>query len=265
VERGFKSITLLGQNVNSYGLDRKGEEITFPELLSAIGELGISTKKDFWVYFTSPHPRDMSEKVLHTIASYKCFAKQVHLPLQSGDDEILERMNRNHTYNDYRKIIGSIRSILPTATIFTDIIVGFTGETDEQFLNTKKAMEEIRFNMAYIARYSPRPGAVSSKWTDDITHTVKKDRLYQLSQVLQEHSLEYNESIVGKTQRVLVIGADRKQNHLSGLTEGKIIVRFESEQTNLIGSFVDIEITSASDFATEGRLINTYNKELSIA
>ncbi len=265
IEKGYKSITLLGQNVNSYGLDKKGEEVSFPELLRKIGEYGEVAGKDFWVYFTSPHPRDMNNDVLQVMSQYRCLAKQIHLPLQSGDTEVLRRMNRNHTFDDYKEIIRSIRHYLPTATLFTDIIVGFAGETDEQFMNTRKAMEDIRFNMAYIARYSPRPGAVSSKWLDDIPHAVKKDRLHQLSKFLQEHSLEHNKTMVGKTFKVLVIGSDRKHNHLSGLTEGKIIVRFASEDQKLVGRFVDIEILSAADFATEGRLVQVYDEELSRA
>jgi tRNA-2-methylthio-N6-dimethylallyladenosine synthase len=263
VEKGYKSITLLGQNVNSYGIDKKVEEIGFPELIRKIGEYGDLCGKDFWLYFTSPHPRDMSDDVLEVIAMHKCLAKQIHLPLQSGDDKVLIKMNRNHSLSDYRKIISSIRRILPSATIFTDIIVGFTSETEEQFQNTVSAMEEFRFNMAYIARYSPRPGAASSRWDDDIPHPVKKDRLHRLSMLLQEHSLELNQQLLGKTVRVLVIGSDRKGGFLSGLTEGKIIVRFASIEKSLVGKFVDVKIISAADFATEGDLIKVYNEELS--
>jgi tRNA-2-methylthio-N6-dimethylallyladenosine synthase len=263
VEKGYKSITLLGQNVNSYGLDKKGEEISFSELLRNIGEFGDNSGKDFWLYFTSPHPRDMSNEVLETIASYKCLAKQIHLPLQSGDDKVLIKMNRNHNLNDYRKIVESIRQILPSATLFTDIIVGFTGETEEQFLNTVNAMDEFRFNMAYIARYSPRPGAASSRWDDDIAHADKKDRLHRLSELLQKHSLELNQQLLGKTCKVLVIGFDRKGEFLSGLTEGKIIVRFKSDEKSLIGKFVDIRINSVADFAAEGELIKVYSEQFS--
>src|SRR5512133_2667247 len=126
VDKGYKAITLLGQNVNSYGLDKHGAELTFPGLLRAIGEYGKTCGKDFWLYFTSPHPRDMSDEVLEVIALYDCLAKQIHLPIQSGDDKVLIRMNRKHNVDDYMKIIASIRKILPTATVFTDIIVGFT-------------------------------------------------------------------------------------------------------------------------------------------
>jgi tRNA-2-methylthio-N6-dimethylallyladenosine synthase len=174
IEDGYKSITLLGQNVNSYGLDKKGDEITFAELLRKIGEMGDASGKDFWVYFTSPHPQDMGDDVIEAIAAHRCLAKQIHLPLQSGDDKMLIRMNRSHNLNDYRRIVQSIRRLIPEATLFTDIIVGFTGETDEQYENTRKALAEFKFNMAYIARYSVRPGARSARWADDVPHAIKK-------------------------------------------------------------------------------------------
>jgi tRNA-2-methylthio-N6-dimethylallyladenosine synthase len=265
VKKGYKSITLLGQNVNSYGLDKKGEEMTFAGLLEAIGEFGNASGKDFWVYFTSPHPRDMGDDVLKVISDYRCLARQIHLPLQSGDDKVLIRMNRNHSVKDYRRIISSIKKYLPDATIFTDIIVGFTGETKEQFMNTKAVMEDIRFNMAYIARYSPRPGAAASRWEDDISHDEKKNRLHELSELLRQHSLEHNQNMTGKVYKVLVTGEDRKEGYLSGLTEGKIIVRFASENKDLIGNFVDVTITSAADFATEAKLIRVYNEALTEA
>jgi tRNA-2-methylthio-N6-dimethylallyladenosine synthase len=174
-------------------------------------------------------------------------------------------MNRNHSVKDYRRIISSIKKYLPDATIFTDIIVGFTGETKEQFMNTKAVMEDIRFNMAYIARYSPRPGAAASRWEDDISHDEKKNRLHELSELLRQHSLEHNQNMTGKVYKVLVTGEDRKEGYLSGLTEGKIIVRFASENKDLIGNFVDVTITSAADFATEAKLIRVYNEALTEA
>ncbi|MBN2486837.1 MAG: MiaB/RimO family radical SAM methylthiotransferase [Bacteroidales bacterium] len=259
-DKGFKSITLLGQNVNSYGRDKKGEEITFAQLLEKIGNYGDNCGKGFWLYFTSPHPQDMTDDVIEAISRHKCLAKQIHLPLQSGDDKMLIHMNRSHSLAGYRNIVNTIRRLLPEATLFTDIIVGFTGETDEQFENTCKAMEEFRFNMAYIARYSPRPGATSSRWADDIPHAVKKDRLHRLSSILQAHSLELNKKMVGCEYKVLVIQADRKKGYLSGLTEGKIIVRFASDRPGLTGKFVKVKITSAADFAIEGELTGVYSE-----
>jgi len=260
VEIGYKSITLLGQNVNSYGYDKEEQEINFAELLRRIGKYGDSSGNDFWLYFTSPHPRDMSDEVLEVVAQYKCLAKQIHLPLQSGDDDVLKQMNRNYSLNDYRKIVGSFRKLLPAATLFTDIIVGFTGETEEQFMNSYKAIEEFKFNMAYIARYSPRPGAVSARWEDDIPHAVKKDRLHRLSELLKLQSNNLNQQMIGKTYKVLVIGYDRKGGFMSGLTEGKIIVRFAGNDKSLIGKFVDVKIAKAVEFASEGEMLRIYNE-----
>ncbi len=257
VEKGYKAITLLGQNVNSYGKDKHGEEMSFPQLMKAIGEYGKISGKDFWVYFTSPHPRDMSDEVLEVIASYNCLAKQIHLPVQSGDDKLLIRMNRKHTVADYNRIIDSIRRLLPTATIFTDIIVGFTGETDEQFENTRKLMEMVKFNMAYIAIYSPRPGAASSRWDNDVPMQVKKDRLHILTRELTRHTSEYNRQLVGKRLKVLVTGRDRKPGYLSGMTEGRIVVRFASTEALIPGSFVWLDITSAAAYSVEGKMISS--------
>lgn len=255
VAQGYKSITLLGQNVNSYGLDKKGEELTFPQLLTEIGELGNRLKKEFWVYFTSPHPRDMTDDVIEVIAKYPCLGKQIHIPMQSGDDKVLMRMNRKHNLEKYRHIIQTIRKLIPQATIFTDIIVGFTGETDEQFENTRKAIAEFQFNMSYTAIYSPRPGATSHRWADDVPLEVKKQRLHILTDELRKCSLPYNQKMVGTTVRALVRGTDRKAGYLSALTEGKLIVRFASENQQLIGQFVDLKITSATDFSMEGDLV----------
>ena len=255
VQKDYKVITLLGQNVNSYGLDKKGEEINFAELLRRIGEYGNSVDKEFWVYFTSPHPRDMSDKVIEVISQYKCLAKQIHLPIQSGDNDMLQRMNRKHTLDDYRHIIHTIRRLLPEATIFTDIIVGFTGETEEEFENSRKAMEEFKYNMAYIAQYSVRPGAVASTWADDVPKETKKKRYHILTDELMKHSLVYNQGLVGKTLKVIVNGFDRNNAYLTGYTEGKIVIRFKSSDKNLIGKIVKVEVTSATPLSIEGNLV----------
>lgn len=255
VDKDYRSITLLGQNVNSYGLDKKGAELSFPGLLKEIGELGLRSGKEFWVYFTSPHPRDMTGEVIDIIAAYPNLGKQIHLPMQSGDDKVLIRMNRKHSMEKYRQIIHKIRDTLPQATIFTDIIVGFTGETEEQFRSTLDAMEEFKFNMAYIAQYSPRPGAASSRWQDDIPHEVKKERYARSTRVLQKHTLPYNKKMIGKSFRVIVTGKDRKEGYLSALTEGKIVLRFKSNDESLIGNFADVKMLSATPFSLEAELI----------
>jgi len=183
-------------------------------------------------------------------------AKQIHLPMQSGDDKVLIRMNRKHNMEKYRHIVHTIRRLIPEATLFTDIIVGFTGETEEQFENTRKAMEEFKFNMSYTAIYSPRPGATSHRWADDVPLDEKKRRLHVLTEELRKHNLGNNNRLIGKTIKVLVRGTDRKPGYLSALTEGKLIVRFPENDQNLIGQFADVKVTSASDFSLEGELVN---------
>ena len=255
VEKGYKSITLLGQNVNSYGLDKKGEEIDFTELLRRVGEFGKASGKEFWVYYTAPHPRDMKDDVIEVMAQYDCLAKQIHIPIQSGDENMLQRMNRHHDLATYRHIIQTIREKLPTATIFTDIIVGFTHETEEEFENTRNAMEEFKYNMAFIAQYSVRPGAVASEWDDDVPKEVKRQRYHRLTEELMKHSLVYNQSLIGQTVRMLVETHDRKNGYLTGHTEGKIVIRFASRDTRLIGQFVNVKVTSASPLSIEGELV----------
>lgn len=253
VERNVKVITLLGQNVNSYGLDKPDSECSFADLLREIGELGNQSGKKFWVYFTSPHPRDMTRDVLETIAAYDCLAKQIHLPVQSGDEKLLFRMNRNHSIEAYLKIVTDIRTLLPTATLFTDIIVGFSGETDEQFQNTAKLMNDVKFNMAYIAKYSPRVGARSARWDDDIAPAQKSERYKALSDILRRTSRAHNDTLVGKTLRVLVERADpRKKGALASRTEGKLPVRIADASEDLIGTFQEVRITEAADLSLTG-------------
>jgi len=256
IANDVKSITLLGQNVNSYGLDKPDEEISFAELLRKVGELGTASGKEFWVYFTSPHPRDMTRDVIEAISEFDCLAKQIHLPVQSGDEKLLRRMNRNHSIEDYLKIVGDIRELLPTATIFTDIIVGFTGETEAQFENTADLMKQVQFNMAYIARYSPRVGARASRWEDDITLEQKSERLARLSDVLKETSGAHNQTMIGKTYRVLVERADKRmEGALASRTEGKLPVRIVDASEDLIGTFRNVKITSAAALSLTGELV----------
>ena len=171
---------------------------------------------------------------------------------------MLIKMNRKHDMQKYRQIIESIRFHMPSATIFTDIIVGFTEETEEQFENTRKAMEEFKFNMAYVARYSPRPGAASSRWQDDIPQNLKRERLQILTDELMKHSKIYNEQqLLNKEHTVLVIGKEKKTGYLTGLTEGKIIVRIlDKANESLVGQFVQVKITAVTELSTQGKLVH---------
>jgi tRNA-2-methylthio-N6-dimethylallyladenosine synthase len=220
-----------------------------------VGELGNRSEQDFLVYFTSPHPRDMTREVIEVIAQYDCLAKQIHLPVQSGDDQMLRHMNRNHSIEAYKKIVANIRELLPTATLFTDIIVGFSGETDEQLENSARLMEEVRFNMAYIAKYSPRAGAKAAEWPDDVTPQQKSERLAKLSEILKRTSLAYNEKMVGKTVRVFVERADKRMpSALASRTEGRLPIRILDAPEKLIGTFQQVEIISAAALSLTAKL-----------
>jgi tRNA-2-methylthio-N6-dimethylallyladenosine synthase len=195
----------------------------------------------------------MSEEALRAVADHRSLAKQIHLPLQSGDDRVLVRMNRNYQMEDYRRTVARVRDILPQATLFTDIIVGFSGETEEQFEATRAAMREFRYNMAYVAMYSPRPGAASANWADDVPHEEKARRLHALSDELTRTGLEHNRAMIGTEVRVLVEGVDRKAGFLSGRTEGRIPIRFRGSDPSLVGRFVPVIVTSAAPLSVEGK------------
>jgi tRNA-2-methylthio-N6-dimethylallyladenosine synthase len=254
LDRGYVSFTLLGQNVNSYGKDQPETERTFAELLRDVGDTCDASGRECRVYFTSPHPRDMSEESLRVIAGHQSLARQIHLPLQSGDDKVLVRMNRSYQMHDYRQTVARVREILPDATLFTDIIVGFSGETEEQFENTRRAMREFKYNIAYVAMYSPRPGAASAHWADDVPHEEKARRLRVLNEELARTSSEWNSRQIGRTVRLLVEGPDRRKGFLAGRTEGRIPVRFETTDASLVGRFVSVRISSAAPLSMEGKL-----------
>ena len=259
VESGRRTITLLGQNVNSYGKgqqDRGSVFPTFAELLDEVGDVADSARGPVWVYFTSPHPSDMTIDVLEVIAAHRSLAKQVHLPLQSGDDRVLIRMNRNYRLEDYRRIVADIRERLPTATLFTDVIVGFCGETDEQFAATRRAMEEFRYHMAFIAAYSPRPGATAARWPDDVAVAEKKRRLHELSDVLQQTALDHHQPLVGRAVDVFVEAEDRRPGMLLGRTEGRIPVRLAGNAGS-VGSIVRATVTTARPLSLAAKLVAT--------
>jgi len=164
-------------------------------------------------------------------------------------------MNRNHTVKKYKEIVDYIKEYLPNATIFTDIIVGFCKESEEQFNNTKKLMEEVKYNTAYIACYSPRVGALSARWEDNIPLKVKKERLAILTTVVKKTARDYNETFLNKTIKVLLTGLDRK-GFVIGHNEGKIQVRLNIKDDTLIGSFYEVYINNFKDFNLEGEIIN---------
>lgn len=256
IQDGFKQITLLGQNVNSYGLDKTGEEMTFAELLKQIGELADAAPQDVWIHYTSPHPRDMNEEVYAVQSKYTSLANYLNLPLQSGDNNVLRRMNRRYTVEQYMEKLDMARAYMPAITVSTDIIVGFCGETREQFQHTIEAMERGQYDLAFIAQYSPRPGAVAEKrFPDDVPKVEKKRRDVELTEVLRSTALQNNQKLVSQTIPLLVEAESRKKGKLLGRTEGLKSVEFDSTETSLIGQFVDIKITGCDPWRLQGELV----------
>jgi tRNA-2-methylthio-N6-dimethylallyladenosine synthase len=197
VAQGKKQITLLGQNVNSY---RSGDD-RFADLMEAVAQVpGLER-----VRFTSPHPMDFPDDLLKVIARHDNLCKQIHLPLQAGNDEVLKRMNRGYTQAIFLEAATRIRSILPSAHISTDIIVGFPGEDPEQFEDTKKVMEAVRFDSAFIFKYSPREGTLAKRrFPDDVEAAEKTRRIVELNELQKIHTLESLEKHLGQTKKVLI-------------------------------------------------------------
>jgi tRNA-2-methylthio-N6-dimethylallyladenosine synthase len=260
VESGAKEILLIGQTVNSYGksvLDKqsgkfKDMEDPFVTLLTEIDKL--STKGLNRLRFTSPHPRDYSDALIEAHASLKTLTPHFHLPVQAGDDEVLKKMNRQYTVEKYKKIIDKIRARIPDASITSDIIVGFCGETDEQFENTAKLYEDVQWDMAYLARYSPRTGTTSVRaFKDDVSREKKAERWHRLNDLLEKSARSYHQRLIGKTLEVLV----EKYNEQTGECEGKSrenkVVQFQGNP-NLVDAIVEVKITKGLEWLVKGQL-----------
>jgi tRNA-2-methylthio-N6-dimethylallyladenosine synthase len=181
-QKGFREIWLLGQNVNDY-TSPADSAISFPELLQMVDDV----PGNFQIYFTSPHPKNFSEELINTLAQCEKFAKYLNLPVQSGDNEILKKMRRPYTVEEYKNLVKRIREKIPEINLSTDVIVGFPGETKEQFKNTVRLFNEIKFNIAYIARYSPRPGTVAFQMKDDVPLKEKKRREKILEKLVKKY------------------------------------------------------------------------------
>lgn len=264
IKDGYKKITLLGQNVNSYSSIikdiKKIKKINFVRLLELINNLS----GNFWFTFITNHPKDMSEELIKKLPYLNKLCHYIHLPLQSGDNQILKKMNRNYSIKHYLSLIKKIRQSLPDVNISTDIIVGFPGETEKQFLNTKKLMEKVKFDMAYIACYSPRPQTLAYKMKDNLSSEEKKRRERILTEVLKKTALENNQKYLNKIVKVLV-EEKIKNNKLETSTyfgETKTLkkVKIETNQ-NILGKFVLVKITQASPWGLKGKLIrNNFTK-----
>ena len=246
---GAKEITLLGQNVNRYfsaGVD-------FPDLLKKIENIS----GDFWIRFLSPHPAHFCQKTVEVCANSKKIAKHFHIPVQSGDNKILEKMNRGYQVEDFQKLLQKIRKKIPNISISTDIIVGFPGETEKQFENSVELCKTENFCKIFIAKFSPRIGTAAANFPDQISQQEKKSRFEKINNILKISSQKNNKKFVGKICRFLV---EKKESKIfSGRNSANKNVFFTDTKNskNLLGKFVSVKITSAENFFLRGEFLST--------
>lgn len=248
--RGFKEVTLLGQNVNSYS----DAENDFADLLAACAEVDRNLR----IRFTTSHPQDLSEKLLQTIAEHPNICKYIHLPVQSGSNRILEAMNRTYTVEHYLTIIDKARELMPNVSFSTDIISGFPSETYEDHLATLDIMQKVRYDGAYMFKYSPREGTKAYKMEDDVSEDVKAKRLQEIITLQQQISYEINQSLIGKEEIILVEGNSKKSDlFLSGRTDSNKIVVFPKSENISEGDYVKVKINRATSATLFGDLVES--------
>ncbi|MBE6029451.1 MAG: tRNA (N6-isopentenyl adenosine(37)-C2)-methylthiotransferase MiaB [Clostridiales bacterium] len=251
VADGVKEVTLLGQNVNSYkGEDRSGKQWDFTDLIYALSDIeGLER-----IRFMTSHPKDLSDKLIEAFAKCDKLCNYIHLPVQAGSSDVLKRMNRKYSREKYLEIVRKLRETVPDIAVSTDIIVGFPGETEEDFQQTLQLAEEVRYDSAFTFLYSPRPGTPAAEYEDQIPEMVKHERFNRLVETMNTISAEKNAAYVGRTCRVLVDGPDKKaRGMLNGRTEEFKLVDFEGPE-EITGQMVDVEITGSNTFSLRGKL-----------
>ena len=251
-DKGFKEVTLLGQNVNSYRFERDDEVITFPRLLALVAEEAPQMR----VRFTTSHPKDMSDETLEVIAAHDNLCKMIHLPAQSGSDRILKAMNRKYTRAWYLDRIAAIRRILPDCAISTDLFCGFHSETEADYEQTLSLMREVGYDSAFLFKYSERPGTYASKHLpDDVPEEEKIRRLQGMIDLQNQLSEESNRRDIGKTFEVLIEGfSKRSREQLFGRTSQNKVVIFDKQDFH-VGQFIQVKITRASSATLFGEVV----------
>ena len=248
IDQGYQEITLLGQNVNAYGKDL-GNEYTFADLLDEVAKLGIPRLR-----FVTSHPWDFSDEMIEVIAKHKNIMNYIHLPLQSGSNEILRKMGRRYTVEAYLNLVSKIRKHLPNVSLSTDIIVGFPNETEAQFEETLEVIKQVGFDSAFTFIYSARAGTPAAKLDDDVSKEEKHRRFNKLTKTLEVSIEKSSESMVGKTYDVLVDSiSKRDDNMLSGYTEGSKLVHFSGDES-LIGEIIPIKIIESKTYSLRGEI-----------
>lgn len=248
-EDGVKEVTLLGQNVNSYkGVRQDGCLMDFTDLIYELNDIeGLER-----IRFMTSHPKDLSDRLIRAFAECDSLCNYIHLPVQSGSSAVLARMNRKYTREEYLELVRRLRGAVPGIAISTDIIVGFPGETEEEFEETLTLAKEVQYDSAFTFLYSPRRGTPAAEYDDQIPETVKHERFNRLVEVMNAGSMKKNAEYVGRICKVLVDGPDRSMK-LSGRTEEFKLVDFEGSE-KLIGSIVDVKITDSNTFSLRGEL-----------
>ncbi len=248
-DKGYMEVTLLGQNVNAYGKDLDlGYD--FATLLENVAKIGIPR-----IRFVTSHPWNFTDKMIDVIAKYDNIMPYIHLPLQSGSDDVLRKMNRRYTSEEYKTLFDDIKRKVKNVAITTDIIVGFPNETDEDFQKTLDIVNYCQFDGAYTFIFSPREGTAAAKMQDDISLEVKEKRLKQLNELINKYSLESNKKMLGKKVDVLILGINEKNDdNVYGYTDTMKLVNIEGGK-NLIGKIVPVEIVDAKSFSLNGRLV----------
>lgn len=255
VSDGVKEVTLLGQNVNSYsGVDADGKQWDFTDLIYALNDI-VGLER---IRFMTSHPKDLSDKLIKAFRECDKLCNYIHLPVQAGSSRVLKRMNRRYTREKYLDLVRKLRQAVPGIAISTDIIVGFPGETEEDFEETLTLAKEVQYDSAFTFLYSIRKGTPAAEYEDQIPELVKHERFNRLLDIMNNGSAMKNAAYVGRVEKVLVDGLSKKDDKIySGRTEGFKLVDFTADENageELIGQIVEVEITDSNTFSLRGRM-----------
>ena len=246
---GYQEVTLLGQNVNAYGKDLD-INYDFATLLGEVSQTGIPR-----VRFMTSHPWDFTDKMIEVISKCENIMPYIHLPIQSGSDRILKLMGRKYTKEEYLELVKKIRDKIPGVSITTDIIVGFPGETEEDFLETLEVVNLVKYDLAYTFIFSPREGTPASKMKDETSVEVKKERLNRLNELINKYALESNKKMLDKTVDVLITGESLKKGKYMGYSDNMKLVNVKGDESCL-GKIVPVKIMDAKTWSLDGEVVN---------
>ncbi len=244
---GYQEVTLLGQNVNAYGKDF-GNDYDFADLLGEVSETGIPR-----IRFVTSHPWDFTDKMIEVISKCDNIMPYIHLPIQSGSDRILKLMGRKYTIKEYLEIVKKLREKIPNVSITTDIIVGFPGETKEDFAKTLDIVNQVKYDLAYTFIFSPREGTPAAKMEDNVSLAEKKERLAKLNKLINKYALESNKKMKNKVYDVLILGESDKNNKYMGYTDNMKLVNVECDESH-VGKIIPVKITDVKTWSLDGEI-----------